>query len=78
MNPEERPDKRAIHGFMSHHINGLTLDRVNITWNPENTEPKWQSGMVLENITGPKMNQIDISAAPGRNFPAIVKENLSE
>jgi hypothetical protein len=78
MDPEERPDKRAVHGFMAHHINGLVLDRVSLTWNQEQTEPAWKNGMVLKNISGLKMNQTGISAAPGKKVPAIVLENVSE
>lgn len=78
MNPEERPDKRAEHGFIASHINGLSLDRFNLTWNTELTEPLWKNAMVLENISELSMNQIEAKAAPGRKFKKIVKKNVKE
>lgn len=78
IDPEERPDKRTVHGFMAQHVDRLTLDRVTITWNLEQTESKWQSGMVLENINGLMKNQTQISAAPGKDIPPVILKNVLE
>lgn len=76
MEPEETIDKRATHGFYAHHVDGLALDRFDVTWQTSGAESGWQSGIVLENITGLKMNQTETTAAPGSNVEAIIQKNI--
>ena len=78
MEPEETNDKRATHGFYAHHIDGLALDRFEVTWQTSGAESGWQSGIVLENIRGLKMNQTEVTAAPGSNAEAVIQYNIQK
>lgn len=78
MEPEETIDKRATHGFYAHHVDGLALDRFDVTWQTSGAESGWQSGIVLENITGLKMNQTEVTAAPGSNAEAVIQYNIQK
>jgi hypothetical protein len=78
MNPEERPDKRALSGFYAHDVNGLEMNHFKITWNEKETEPKWQHGAVFENINGLKWDEVSVDAVPGKDVPEVILKNVSK
>ena len=41
-------------------VNGLTLDDIRITYNPENPSPNWKDALQFENTNQVMMNRIDI------------------
>lgn len=50
MEAEDFPDKRATHAFAAHHVQGLRLEDIRISWDTQKTELTWASGMYLKNI----------------------------
>lgn len=77
MYPEEYKDKRATHGFEAHHVDGLTLENLEISWTTDRTEPKWQNGAYIHEV-----NELRIDGFIGRhgllnkNDPTIHLKNI--
>ncbi|MEM6342915.1 MAG: glycosyl hydrolase family 28 protein [Bacteroidota bacterium] len=50
MYAEDYRDKRATHGFEAHHVDGLTVENLEVNWNEERTEPKWGSAAYFYDV----------------------------
>jgi hypothetical protein len=72
---ENKPDKRATHGLVFERIRGLTLDQVEVAWDRENPEPRWESALVLRDIRGLELRAFNGEAARA-GLPAIVRERV--
>lgn len=79
MNPENAKDKRATDALKVEGIRGLTIRDLSINWKEDETEEKWQSALVLKNVS-----DFDIDAFTGRqglkngNAPAILMEDVTD
>jgi polygalacturonase len=73
---EDAKDKRATDGMRIENVNGLQMRDVSIKWNEAQTEPAWQSALVLKNV-----RDFTIDSFAGRqglktkDSPAIVLDN---
>jgi hypothetical protein len=76
INPEDRPDKRALQGFYAHDVKNLEMNHFKVTWNEKEPEPKWQHGAVFENINGLNWNEVSIDPVPGKDEPAVIFNNV--
>ena len=77
MEAENTPDKRATHAIQVEGVNGLTLRNVAIRWAEEQPEPKWQSALVLKDVT--RLDVDNFSARQGLkagSSPVLVLENV--
>jgi len=72
---ENKPDKRASHGFIFDGIRGLVLRNVEVDWDKANPEPQWQSALVLKNIEDLRLVGF-VGQAGRKGVPAIVKQNV--
>ncbi len=72
---ENKPDKRATHALVFERVKGLKLDHVEVVWDRENPEPKWESALVLRDIEG-----LDLQSFKGEagktGIEAVVKERV--
>jgi hypothetical protein len=72
---ENTPDKRATHAFVFERVKGLELDQVEVGWDRENPEPKWESALVLRDI-----EDLDLRSFKGeagrRGVEAVVRERV--
>ncbi len=50
MHPEDAKDKRSSHALFIQGVNGLKVRDLSVKWADE-AESKWQSAMVLKNVT---------------------------
>jgi hypothetical protein len=79
MLPEDAKDKRTKNAMEIENVNGLHLADLTIDWDEEHVEEKWQSALVMKNVT-----DFEIVSFKGRqglkngNNPAIVMENTSD
>jgi hypothetical protein len=72
MNPESTADKRATDIFRFNQLQDLRLTEVDLSWNELQTEPKWQSALNLENISGLRITSFSGKQAPAnREAPAV-------
>ena len=75
MLPENKPDKRATHAFVFERVKNLKLAQVEVVWDRENPEPKWESALVLRDIEGLDLQSFQGEA--GRiGVAAVVKERV--
>lgn len=78
MNPEDSKDKRASHSLQVNGVKGLNIHNLSVNW-AEKTEDKWQSAVVLKNVT-----DFVIDSFSGRqglkdsNDPAILLEDATD
>jgi hypothetical protein len=76
MEVENAKDKRATDAIRIENVNGLQLRDVSVGWNEKETEPAWQSALVLMNV-----QDFTIDTFTGRqglrdkNVPCIVLDN---
>jgi hypothetical protein len=79
MEVEDARDKRASDAIRIENVRGLKLRDVNVEWNEKETEPAWQSALVLKNVS-----EFTIDTLSGRqglkdkDIPAIILENCTE
>ncbi len=79
MDPEDAKDKRATDAFQIREVKGLHIRDLSVEWNHDNTEPKWQSALVLTDVT-----DFEIRSFSGRQgsadpaIPAIRLDNVSD
>jgi hypothetical protein len=79
MDVEDAKDKRASDAMRIENVKGLKLRDVSVWWNEKETEPAWQSALVLKNVS-----EFNIDTFQGRQglkdheVPAIVLENCSD
>ncbi|MDQ2656387.1 MAG: glycosyl hydrolase family 28 protein [Bacteroidota bacterium] len=79
MTPENAKDKRSSHALKIENVNGLKIRDLSVAWNEEKPEEKWDSALVLKNVT-----DFVIDSFEGRqglkkgNAPAILMENAAE
>ncbi len=73
---ENLPDKRATHGLVFQGVDGLTLRGVDISWDREQSEPKWGSALVLRDVSNLMLQDFQGQAAVP-DIPAILKENVT-
>ena len=50
MQPEDSKDKRSSHAMQVKEVKGLNMRNLSVNWAEEETEPKWQSALVLTNV----------------------------
>ena len=77
LNPESKADKRATHILDLQAIDGVSLRELDLTWNKEKTEPKWQSGLNVLNCTQVRVEQAMVEACPVNTKPAAVFTNIT-
>jgi hypothetical protein len=51
MDVEDAKDKRASDAIRIENVKGLKLRDVTVDWNEKETEPAWQSALVLKNVS---------------------------
>jgi len=79
MNPENSKDKRATDAMRLQGIRGLLLRDVSIAWAEEESEAKWQSALVLRNVS-----DFEIDSFSGRqglktgDSPAVILDQSAE
>lgn len=79
MNAENAKDKRATDALKIEGIRGLTIRNLSINWQENQTEQKWQSALVMKNVS-----DFDIDAFTGRQglkngeAPAILMEDVTD
>jgi hypothetical protein len=79
MEVEDAKDKRASDAIRIENVRGLKLRDVNVEWNEKETEPAWQSALVLKNVS--EFTIDTLSARQGlkdKDVPAIILENCAE
>ncbi len=75
---ENQPDKRATHALVFQGIDGLTLRNVEVTWDRNNSEPKWGSALVLRDVSDLVLQDFHGQAARlDAALPAILKDNVA-
>jgi hypothetical protein len=78
METEDAPDKRATDALRIEGVKGLKIRDLTVSWPREQTEPKWQSALVLENVS-----DVILDSFTGRQglmkstYPALVLDNVS-
>ena len=75
MLPENKPDKRATHALVFEWVKGLTLRNVEVEWDRENPEPRWESALVVRDVEGLTVDGFK-GEAGRRGLPAIVRERV--
>jgi hypothetical protein len=79
MTPENAKDKRASSALKVEGVNGLKIRDLSIKWTEDQTEEKWQSALVLKNVS-----DFVIDSFSGRQglkngtAPAILLNNVSD
>lgn len=79
MEVENARDKRATDAIRIENVNGLQLRDVSVEWNEKETEPAWQSALVLKNV-----QDFTADAFSGRqglrdkDVPGIVIDNSAD
>ncbi|MFK7922085.1 MAG: glycoside hydrolase family 28 protein [Bacteroidia bacterium] len=56
MYAEDYRDKRATHGFEAHHVDGLTVENLEINWAEDRTEPKWGSAAYFYDVNNLRLD----------------------
>lgn len=64
MEDETLPDRRADYGLYAHHINGLTLNDLKITYDLEKPSPTWKDALLFEKVDCLNMNQVYTDVIP--------------
>ena len=79
MYKEEYADKRADHGFEAHHIDGLTLENVEIHWDDAAPEPRWQHAISIEEVDNLRLFRTKTrQGLLGANQAAISLHNVNQ
>jgi len=79
MEGENAKDKRATDALRIENVKGLNLRDVSVEWNEKETEPTWQSALVLKNV-----QDFAVDTFSGRqglldkDIPGIVLDNSSD
>ena len=79
MTSEDAKDKRATDALIVENINGLKINGLSIKWDEVETEAKWKSALVVNNV-----NDFELRSFSGRqglknsNIPTILLNNISE
>lgn len=79
MLPEDAKDKRASNALEIKNVVDLTIRDLKIKWDEVNSEEKWRSALVIENV-----NDLEISSFSGRqgiknsNYPTILLKNVTD
>ena len=56
---EDKPDKRATHGFEAHDVDGLILSDVSVSWDDaQGTESKWDAAVALHHVKHFELDRI--------------------
>ena len=79
MDVENAKDKRATHCIRIENVNGLQMRDVSIEWNERETEPAWQSALVLKGVQDFTVDSF--AARQGlkeKNFSAIALDNCAD
>jgi polygalacturonase len=79
MNPEDKPDKRATDAFQIESVKQLNIKNLTVRWNEKETEKKWGSALVLNNVSGVLIDSFTgrQGLVPGES-PAVVLNNVSD
>jgi len=75
MLPENKPDKRATHALVFEWVKGLTLRNVEVEWDRENPEPRWESALVVRDVEGLALDGFR-GEAGRRGLPPVVRERV--
>lgn len=79
MDVEDSKDKRSSDAIRIENVRGLKLRDITVEWNEKQTEPAWQSALVLKNVS-----DFTIDAFSGRqglkakDVPSIVLDSCSD
>ncbi len=79
MEAEDAKDKRATDFMQIKNVRDLKIRNMLVRWSEDQPEPKWQSALVLENVTSFEI--LDFSGRQGlkdSRYPAIALENVSD
>ncbi len=75
MEAEDKPDKRATHGFYAHDVNGLVLSDFSVNWDgSKGIEEKWASAVALETVDGLEMDRV--KGRHAYDGPAVSLKNV--
>lgn len=56
MRPESKPDKRATHALEIIAVDDLAIENLQVSWETDSAEAKWEHDLYLESIHGLKIN----------------------
>jgi hypothetical protein len=79
MLPEDAADKRATHALQLSHVRDLRIRDLSVRWAADGAEPKWQSALVLQHVTG-----FDVTGFRGRqgvaggDAPAVLLDETAD
>lgn len=79
MDVENAKDKRATDAMLIENVKGLQLRDVSVEWNEKDTEPAWQSALVLKNVQDFTVDMF--SGRQGlrdKDVPGIVLDNSTD
>lgn len=76
---EDSKDKRATDAIRVENVKGLQLRDVSVAWNEKETEPAWQSALVLKKVHNFTMDTFSgRQGLPDKEVPAIVLDNCTD
>jgi hypothetical protein len=79
MDVEDAQDKRTSDAIRVENVKGLKLRDVSVEWNDKETEPAWQSALVMKNVSGFIVDAFSgRQGLKGKDVPAIVLEDCSD
>lgn len=79
MEAENARDKRATDAIRIENVKSLTLRDVSVEWNEKETEPAWQSALVLKNVRDFSVDTFSgRQGIRGKDVPGIVLDNSSD
>ena len=79
MEVENARDKRATDAIRIENVKGLQLRDVSVEWNEKETEPAWQSALVLKNVQNFTVDTFSgRQGLSDKDVPCIVLDNSSD
>jgi hypothetical protein len=79
MDVEDSKDKRASDAIRFENVKGLKLRDVSVEWNEKETEPGWQSALVLKNVSDFMVDTfLGRQGLKDKDLPAIVFESCTD
>ncbi|GAB4406233.1 MAG: hypothetical protein OHK0039_07830 [Bacteroidia bacterium] len=72
MLPEDYPDKRADHAFAAHHIRGLVLEDMTVSWDALQPEAAWRSALHLAAVEDVEVEGLRGKQAPGQAAAPVI------
>lgn len=79
MDIEDYQDKRATHSLEFEYVDGLKIRDYSVEWREDQTEPRWQSALVLKDVKDFVIDSFEgRQGLRGSNDPTILIENSSD